>query len=275
MRRTSRIIRRLTGSAFLIALSVILTRFLSSYLAIGGANSLRIGLGTIPIMVGSLVFGPVYGGVIGAAGDLVGALLFPVGPYNPGFTVSALLQGVLPYYTVRLFSGRSKSQAIGTALLFGILLAGNISFLGGHDSYVFTPSFTLRFNTVGKVLYVAALALLFTAVIVVNYILTRRFRPREKSGGMRAEDLFLLALVNETVINVVISSVWKMLYFRLDYVAMFFSATVLLLFDVPIKGTILFLVLLPLSRFYPDWAVRSRPLRNRDLIGKTRLLPES
>ena len=80
----------LTCLALLIALDIILTRFLSI-----NTQFLRISLGMIPVALAGVIFGPVWGGVCGAAGDLLGMLIFPSGAYFPGFTLTAALTGII------------------------------------------------------------------------------------------------------------------------------------------------------------------------------------
>ncbi len=77
--------------ALLIALAIILTRFLSITLPI-----VRIGFGFIPIAVMGILYGPLWAGVGAALADILGMLIFPTGgSYFPGFTVTALLTGVV------------------------------------------------------------------------------------------------------------------------------------------------------------------------------------
>lgn len=76
--------------AFLIALDIILTRFLSIQ-----TQFLRIGFGFIPVAVAGIAYGPVWGGICGAVGDILGMLIYPSGAYFPGFTLTAALTGVI------------------------------------------------------------------------------------------------------------------------------------------------------------------------------------
>ncbi len=77
-------------SAMLIAIEVVLNRFLSI-----NTMGLKIGFSSVPIVIAALLFGGVRAGVIYGLADLIGALLFPIGPYHPGFTVSAFLMGMI------------------------------------------------------------------------------------------------------------------------------------------------------------------------------------
>lgn len=81
-------VHTLVVSAVLIALNIVITRLLSV-----DVGAVRIGLGFIPIALGSMIYGPVPGAVIAGVSDLLGALLQGKG-YWPGFGLSAVLMGV-------------------------------------------------------------------------------------------------------------------------------------------------------------------------------------
>lgn len=76
--------------SLLISLEIILTRFLSITTPI-----VRIGFGFLPIAICGMLYGPVWAGTAGLISDLIGAILFPSGAYFPGFTLSAILTGVI------------------------------------------------------------------------------------------------------------------------------------------------------------------------------------
>ena len=76
--------------SLLVAMNVIFARFLSV-----SAWNVRIGFSFLPLAVGGMLYGAVAGGVVGALGDLIGAFVFPSGPYFPGFTLTAFLTGAI------------------------------------------------------------------------------------------------------------------------------------------------------------------------------------
>lgn len=93
--RRSAAVRRKTTKAVVIlamltAMEVVLNRFASI-----NTWNLKIGLSFIPVVLGAMLYGPLGGAVVAGLGDLVGALLFPIGPYFPGFTATALLTGLV------------------------------------------------------------------------------------------------------------------------------------------------------------------------------------
>lgn len=86
-------VQSLVFSAFLVASSIIFTRFLG-FMAFGGA--VRISFGGLPIALSGALLGPFWGGMTGMVADLLGATLFPQGGFFPGFTLTSTLLGVIP-----------------------------------------------------------------------------------------------------------------------------------------------------------------------------------
>ena len=77
-------------TAFMIALSVVLSKLISINISF-----LRIGFGFLPIAVLAMLYGPVVAAVGYGLADIIGAFLFPTGAFFPGFTLSAVLTGLI------------------------------------------------------------------------------------------------------------------------------------------------------------------------------------
>jgi ECF transporter S component (folate family) len=82
--------RTLVIMATLIAMTIVLSRFLSF-----SVWNMKIGLAFIPIAITAMIFGPIEAGIVAALSDFLGAILFPIGPYFPGFTLTAFLVGII------------------------------------------------------------------------------------------------------------------------------------------------------------------------------------
>lgn len=81
--------QQLVFLSVLIALQIVLSRFASF-----NAWNTRIGLGFIPVALAGIFTGPVSAAAVAALSDFLGAMLFPTGPYFPGFTLTAALTGI-------------------------------------------------------------------------------------------------------------------------------------------------------------------------------------
>ena len=83
-------IGRLTRMALLVALEVVLSRFLSIQSPYG-----KIGFAFLPLALSGALFGPWGGVAVGTVADLLGATLFPSGAFFPGFTLTTALKGAV------------------------------------------------------------------------------------------------------------------------------------------------------------------------------------
>ena len=79
----------LTVCALLTAMSVVLARVLTLI----PAETTRISLEALPIVLAGLLCGPIPGALVGFAADLIGCLFSPYG-YNPIFCVPPILYGL-------------------------------------------------------------------------------------------------------------------------------------------------------------------------------------
>lgn len=88
-------VRNITLMAILIALHVILSRFFSFHIPFDGVEGIRIGFGTLPLILSGILLGARLGFAAGVIGDLCGFLLVPTGIFFPTFTIASGLHGLL------------------------------------------------------------------------------------------------------------------------------------------------------------------------------------
>ena len=80
----------LAVTGLLVALHIILSRFCSI-----NALNIKIGFAFVPVFAAAYLYGPLMAGIVGGLGDFLGAILFPIGPYFPGFTLTCVLTGLV------------------------------------------------------------------------------------------------------------------------------------------------------------------------------------
>lgn len=117
-------IKKIVLSAMLLAILIILSRFISIE-----TQFLVISFSFIPIMMSAIWLGPKYSMIISLLGDLIGAILFPFGQYFPGFTISAAISGLI--YGIFLYNNKEKSDKKFTLMLIisSILVLGIVNIL--------------------------------------------------------------------------------------------------------------------------------------------------
>lgn len=101
--------------SILLALEVIIARFGT----IRPSESIKLSLDFIPVVIAAILFGTVPAVIMSILADILGAFLFPVGPFFPGFTVTAALTGLI--YGLLLYKSQSFPRVICAVLLQQIL----------------------------------------------------------------------------------------------------------------------------------------------------------
>lgn len=117
--------RTLAFMSLLIASEVVLSRFCSI-----NTHGVKLGFSFIPVALCGIVLGPVPAGIVCALSDFLGAMLFPFGPYHPGFTLSAFAMGLtygfllyeLPKYSKKQMFLRVFAVSLINSLVFGLLV---------------------------------------------------------------------------------------------------------------------------------------------------------
>ncbi|MGN7854824.1 folate family ECF transporter S component [Exiguobacterium sp. 22311] len=82
--------KMLTVTAALVAVNLVLNQFTLSF-----GPLLEIGFAFLPIAVLAYFYGPMNAGIASAVADTIGFVLRPAGFFFPGFTLNAILIGVI------------------------------------------------------------------------------------------------------------------------------------------------------------------------------------
>ena len=105
-------VRVLTTSAMLTAISVVVGVFCKNFLDFGG-GLFRVTFENLPILLAGLFYGPLVGGFVGAASDLISYLLSSqIYPPNLIVTAGAVAIGVVSGAVGRLTEKRSRNTRI-------------------------------------------------------------------------------------------------------------------------------------------------------------------
>lgn len=170
-----RTLRMLVIAALLIALRIAVGML---YIPVG--ENLRMLFKFIPDAVGALILGPLLGMLTGGAADVLGAVLFPTGPFFPGYTLSA----ILTYLIFALFFYRQELSVAGvvlarlcTNLLVNVLLGSVWSWMMYSSGYLYYLGKSIIKNLVLLPVEVVILLVLFRALLPVLGQL--RLMPRQ------------------------------------------------------------------------------------------------
>lgn len=101
-------VKALATTAMLLAIAVVL-----GFYTLQVTDFIKIGFAFIADEMTGMMFGPVVGGLMGAAADIVKYLVRPTGAFFPGFTISGALSGVI--YGVILYKKPLSIKRIALA----------------------------------------------------------------------------------------------------------------------------------------------------------------
>lgn len=156
----------------LVALHIILSRFLSI-----NAWNIKIGFAFVAVFTGAYLYGPVAGAAVGGLGDFLGAILFPIGAYFPGFTLNCALTGLV--MGLLLYKKQSPLRVVLTAVINELGISMWITPLWISILYG-SPYWPLIISRLPQI------AILFVVEIVVIFLMIK-IMERIKAPQMVAE----------------------------------------------------------------------------------------
>jgi ECF transporter S component (folate family) len=107
--------KKLVLGSLLLAILIVLERLLSFQTPI-----LRISFAYVPLTLSAVLLGPLWSVLVATLGDIIGALLFPKGVFFPGFTLSALLTGLI--YGLLLYNPKSNKRYLLGLIVSNLLI---------------------------------------------------------------------------------------------------------------------------------------------------------
>ena len=241
---------RLTTSSLLIALSIVLQRV---FVFPMGPTIYRISLANVPIIFASLLMGPIYGGIVGALSDFIGAFLIPSGTFFVWPFISATLYGVLPYLLlllikklpkiVKMISFHVVALALYVFVVIYISINNNViyGFVDGNALY-------LEFSPLFRALSLTVLTLI--GIGLSGGILLFQLKNKGKNTNSITSgpvNLAFALLITRIILDVGYATAWKHSLWGVDFVISFFFHTIILLILVPLETFILTLISKPLS----------------------------
>ena len=124
--------------AMLIALEVVLSRLVAPI----NTQFSKISFGFVPVAIAAYLYGIKGGAVVGGVSDVIGAILFPTGEFFPGFTVTAIFQGVVfGLFLGRKFDGKTNKVLRTVIPVIITQLLGSLLLNTFWISYIYHSSF--------------------------------------------------------------------------------------------------------------------------------------
>jgi len=170
-------IRIIVFAALLAAISVALKIFGIPVTILGGLIK-DINLSPTIVIYSGMILGPVVGGVVGAATDLLAFLIRPLGGYFPLFTVTNALMGIIP----GLFFLKQKRKYSFVKILLVTLLTQTIcSFLLNTLTLILLgmPSELAWFRAISTYILAPVYASLIYLLVRYSRVMRQRMLPHQ------------------------------------------------------------------------------------------------
>ncbi|MDR1468826.1 MAG: folate family ECF transporter S component [Spirochaetaceae bacterium] len=116
-------VKQLVLAGLLLAVAIVFRQFLR----IPITPTLRLTLSFVPYILAGWLLGPVWAGVVGVVGDILGMVLFPTGAFFPGYTFNELLTCLI--YGFFLFN-RPVDRRLFVRLVISLVLVHLVVQLG-------------------------------------------------------------------------------------------------------------------------------------------------
>ena len=202
------IIQKICLAGLFIALIVILQKVVAiNYLAFAPFVRISFG-GPALIIFASVLLGPIYGGLIGAASDLLGYLIFDPRMYPPYLQITAIytLLGVASYYVfsfVYSIKNRKALSIIEIAVLTAIWLAVSLYVILSKQITLFSSTYDVP--VLSKVLIPSILGVMFLGVILFSHL----YKPKEENSFMSPMQICFASFICDLFIIVIFGSIMK------------------------------------------------------------------
>ncbi len=194
-------LRNLIFIGLLIAIGVILNQLLSFYYPPSTAI-IKFGIGYVPLIIISIIFGPVYGIFSGVIFDVIGYFMLGStrGAFYFGFTINSMIYGLIPYFLVK-FKLRNRSfnyfyiniAILSIFALFSVLYLFDINAISTSDSF----DILYRYLLVG-------------VSVIVNLILfiisLRQYQKFKQANDFQM--IFFIVIVLYMITSLLLTPIW-------------------------------------------------------------------
>lgn len=237
-------IQKMAIAAMMIAFSIVVTRFIPGV----QLGIYRLSLGAIPIVISSLILGPIWGGIVGVAADLIGTTLFPVGAFIIWPLLGSMLFGVLPslvFLLLKKVRGHIKNRYILWGIMALIVIFISVVVIV-RDSLTYRATYettaTIVFNIWWKIF--TPIILIIVAVIIaigVHFMEVRAQKtPNKQPLCPTPYEVAIIIFLTDLTIDVLYGPIWKMIVFSSNLLVNLFVQSLLFVVAVIVKTFIVY-----------------------------------
>lgn len=246
-------VKKIVLTAVLTALSIVLNELLVISIPPTSTPIIQFSLGIIPLLFIAYYCGIFYAASSAVIADILGFFLFSKYIFNPGFTLNALLAGlILGFLMFKRNSLNSKKGTIIVLVIAALLSLISVSifliyFIFG--SSFLGDSFTVSGNTftlsLGLIITVSALNILITVGLILYTVLS----AKEKDSNA----IVLSFVIYIYIVALVLTPLWVTSYSSIPYFVFWIIRLVIVPFEALVYSIITKLILYPLRKVYKPY----------------------
>jgi ECF transporter S component (folate family) len=192
-------LRQLIMIGMLVAIGVVLSEVLAISYPTRANTVLRFSIGYMPIIISGLLFGPLYGAIAGIIQDLLGFFLFSPDAFQIGYTLNAMLYGLIPGLLFRkTWKNENKIFYILNYFLVGAFLLAIVWYFFNIEAV-----YSTRLTDPEK--YLLAAIALFGAIslFLMNFFLHKR--PLEQQPPFK---MWFMLTILYMITSLILTPIW-------------------------------------------------------------------
>ena len=247
-------ISKIALAGLFIAIAVILQKVLAiNYIPV--IPFVRISPGGPAIIIfASILLGPWYGLLVGAASDIIGFALFDASGFGffPTITLIYALLGLLPYFVFSLFKKvRSNKLSLSFIIAFMAISLTIISIV------LFANDTLTLFNNIYditllmRILIPSIMLLLFVCLLVFIILYNRRVRTNNEDLPLYPAQTSFALIIVELVVMVIFGSLMKAIAFGFEtFWVILFSQLVIMFVNIPLNTIVITILVKVMSKHF-------------------------
>lgn len=247
-------ISKIALAGLFIAIAVILQKVLAiNYIPI--IPFVRISPGGPAIIIfSSILLGPWYGLLVGAASDIIGYALFDASGFGffPTITLIYAVLGLLPYFVFSLFKKvRSNKISLSFIIAFMIISLTIVSVvLFANDTLtLFSNAYSI--TLLMRILIPSIMILLFVCLLVFIIWYNRKVRASNEDLPLYPAQTSFALIIVELVVMVIFGSLMKAIAFGFEtFWVILFSQLIIMFVNIPLNTIVITILVKVMSKHF-------------------------
>ena len=223
---------------FIVLVAIFQKVFAINYIAVIPFVRISIG-GPALIIFSSILLGPWFGLLVGAASDLIGFFIFDPKMFGamPFFQITAIyaLLGFVSYYVFKLVTylkNRKLLLTIELGTFLAIFIAVTLVVLLGKSITLYQVEY--EFTTLVKILVPVITFILLAILFVITILIDKSFK--KKGIDVSVYHVSFACFILEMSVMLIFGSIMKVWAFSsTTFLAIFFSQLIVSMFNVPLN----------------------------------------